>query len=1116
MVSRLNLSQLAGLVEQEKHVEEEVQPVEQPVVNSNVIRPRITEIMIDEAVETVLGKTDLPEDVKDSFRLLLANDTDAGFAANYYMGKAKQDAYTAATRLDRKTVTLHAVVDEQEVSDLADFAPEYDLRFAQSDNHCHGPGNGMRKLETQILLDNRPQVPFKDIGGDPLVYIRSGITDAHVCDPYEDPKDPTRHVVRALVARKIYGDKSWPKQARYMAGRYLDRDPTFVCGKRAQDCKFKAKVSMSVHVYDIPMQDWPQIMHDAGSIVHSGTVHFSPKFYNTTSGVLEASRAEYEINVAEDTFTMGFRSSPSWWYRHSWMLYMRYGVDQIIEHETGRYSYKVVQRRGDTVFFEIMKVAGNSRIERQCYKLPGVRMVRVDGFDLSDKASWDMAQGKFSYLTPKVHWFPESLWKDMLTQAENDFERDVMTFDKLYGYYRFTSPRNTVNGVLLSGDNSVAMDLVVPLVVHVGLVAASRVLLGKRESRVLTAAEMHRRVQSRRSATQRIMAGFGAATQAVLGSAAGGVSWLCNKIFSLTDSMLVESLTRWAVEAEVQEVSFESLMGKASEANKMRWETYQFQPVYDMYRVIGAVSARGDHHRALAEVPHLQKLVTSLYGDRPLSGSKAWTASTVTAVETQSGVGESSKTVETERGQEEDDVPEYRPTAAQVQERRAAILESIEESELEERKITEACHTMYASCTDSLGKPMKNVLLSRAEEYGQPDFWYVNGGVLSQTSYLGNSQSGFEYSAVFHPTRDEDGLVFRTVREQALVEGGEDAVSFVLNDTSFDGWVFVFDRLTIYNGPDVRATLRSAVDLPHNYRVVLEQGPPGCGKTYKLIQAIRYGDVAMCPVRESAVDTRKRIKEKYPGFPDVRNRVGTLDSYLVNRGRKAKASLQARRLLADECFMGPSGRWYAAAALLGVKEIRAYGDEHQIPHIPRVQAPSVYLRIKAQDVETEYLTRRCPWDAVAAWGHIYGWEVRSTSSVRTSMSTAKDFRTLSMPKDLVVLVMYREGKKQARELLKMYVKEKNIRIMTVHESEGKTFEHVWMFRFDMRPRQDKMSLYDQKAHCLVGMSRHTREFVYIRPKSVGDLVDKWCAQAVDSRRVSRAGDVSTAGKSMEF
>jgi len=242
--------------------------------------------------------------------------------------------------------------------------------------------------------------------------------------------------------------------------------------------------------------------------------------------------------------------------------------------------------------------------------------------------------------------------------------------------------------------------------------------------------------------------------------------------------------------------------------------------------------------------------------------------------------------------------------------------------------------------------------------------------------------------------------------------------------------------------------------------------------------------------------------------------MSTLDAYLVNRKTKAKASLVAERLHADECYMSPAGRWYAAAALLGVKEVIAYGDINQIPHIPRVQASSVYLRISPQETVVEYVTRRCPWDAVAAWGHVYDWKVRSKSKVQRSMTTAKDWTGLVIPDGLVVLVMYQDGKKVAKQLLLSHIKSKHIRIMTVHESEGKTFKDVWLMRFDVRARSDKLSLYDQEPHCLVACSRHTHSFVYVRPRDIGDLVDKYIAGADDYEKIHRAGDVSTAGKSM--
>jgi len=245
-----------------------------------------------------------------------------------------------------------------------------------------------------------------------------------------------------------------------------------------------------------------------------------------------------------------------------------------------------------------------------------------------------------------------------------------------------------------------------------------------------------------------------------------------------------------------------------------------------------------------------------------------------------------------------------------------------------------------------------------------------------------------------------------------------------------------------------------------------------------------------------------------------RRYVRTVDSYLVNLfNDKKTGGLRTDRLLADECFMTHAGKWYAAAALLGVSEVHAYGDDHQILHIPRVQAPKLHVKLRYIDVANEWTTRRCPATAVAAWGGEYDWKVRTRSSVVGVMEEVRDTRGREVPDNCVMMCMYQADK---RELKKLYAADLGrIQIMTSHESEGKTFKHVWLHRFDARKRSDKFSLFDQTPHVLVAMSRHTDTFLYRCPAPLGDLVSRWVENSKDPRRVAAATDLETAGTTVE-
>jgi hypothetical protein len=335
----------------------------------------------------------------------------------------------------------------------------------------------------------------------------------------------------------------------------------------------------------------------------------------------------------------------------------------------------------------------------------------------------------------------------------------------------------------------------------------------------------------------------------------------------------------------------------------------------------------------------------------------------------------------------------------------------------------------------------------------------------------------------------------------------------LISDRTYSGWVMTSDLLVIFNGPEILRAMRAALDVRHDYRVILEEGPPGCGKTTAIVEAVGPDDCVMCPVRESIQDTRARVMEKLSNFIGPRTRLRTVDSYLTNYYLDAKTeSMRSEVLLADESFMTHSGKWYSCAGLLGVAVVYAYGDTQQIPHIPRVQAAKLYVRIAAQEVRRKWLTYRCPADAVVAWNHLYGNCVRTVSKVRDSMRVVTSSRGLDIPHGCVMMCMYQADKKILRDVYAQSIKPKNLKIVTAHEAEGKTYKDVWLHRFDVRKRTDDFSLFDQSQHVLVAMSRHTESFVYVCPQDVGDLVSTWISQ-VSPRKVQAVLDVTSAGES---
>jgi hypothetical protein len=1063
---------------------------------------RVTEMMVDEAVAGAVESMELPSDVAAVMKHNLGRDTTSGVAHAYYTSKAVQSRRDVVG-VARHNFTLRYALDDEAVADLTRYAPEFRITFLNVDSHDHSRAAGMRQLDHKLITMRLPYgVPFTDVGGDPIVYIWQGNDIVHVCGPDYDPKDAMRHKLRRLRAQRVLDSSEGA--VRDTAGRYLASDETFCCRLLAQQCSYKSSILISVHVYDVPMQDWPGIMERKGASLVEGCLLFSNKFFDETQGELTMSGARYEIDVKADKFRMGFTGSPSWWYEHEWSKYMLYATDQVLFASGTWYSYKVVERRGDTLFFRILKLGGRPYEDKRysSYSSPLVPVVKVEGFELSQGS----AGGPVKH---KTYLFPKNLWFELVSQASEDFERGVLDFTRMFNHYRTMSVKQTINAVLVMGGDQVSADELVPLVVHACLAAAAQSLLGQRTTRGITDAVMAARYRASESTGRKLYEAIAAASKAAILAPLGPFRWLLQAIKQWNAQLLEEWILQWEPVPEV--VTCEAKLLIASSATAFVREQYEH---FDVAHSAAVAQAPFDQYTAIVSNPELSKIFQEMCPQADVVQSpvsKGNTSKRVSQIESEVR-SERSATV----------VPPVVSEAVQAI-RLAAIREHIEEVEMQNRATAFSAAKAYRAVS-LRGEPSEPALRKYAELYKNPDMWEVREGVIIKSA-LGIPASDFAHSAVYSPVPDPDtGATVRSVfrREWRGEEErrGEVQVHRVLSDERFSGWVLTFDELVVHNGPEILAALRASLEVPHEYTVVVHRGPPGCGKTYSIVHSVNPdgSDVISCPVRESMIDTRAQVAKLHPSFPEPhRLRMRTVDSYLTNReSDKRTAILRAMRLLADECYMTHSARWYAKAGLLGVQELHAWGDEKQIPHIPRVQAPKLYVKIQAQQEFYEWICRRCPPSAVAAWGDQYDWKVRSNKpeGCPDVLVEVRDTVGRDIPKGCVMMGMYQADKLMLRKKYAQHLK--HIKVMTAHEAEGKTFTHVWLHRFDNRKRSDKFSLYDQSPHVLVAMSRHTNSFVYVCPGDLGDLVSSWIKRGQDVRRVAAVRDLGSAGQSKEF
>lgn len=1086
------------------------------------IRPVMSVDVIDEAVEQVISDQHLQPGVADSMRRLMAVDMKSGAAHAYFTSMAGKGALGYAARSARKEMVLSYVLTDAHLAQLTAYAPEYNLVYMSRDVHDHPLAAACRLVDRDLVYSRLPLGgSIIDVGSAVMTHVLDGTLGerVHACHPLVDPKDPNRltqdNLKVARVLEKGYGDA-----VVKAANAYLDRDPAAVCDKLVQQCSWQGDFIACVHVYDIFMRDWPAIIERHGAKVVEGVMLFSPRVFEERVGEFKAAGARYEVQADKDIFRMGFVNSAAWWYQHSWVEYLKYGVDQILVGKKAVYSYKIVERRGDTIFFRILPVAGKPKPDmKQVYVLPGVPMVSVSGFQVG-KSDRRLSARR------RVYQWPQPLWEDMLTYAKGMVDRGTLDYERLYNYYRTVAPRQTINAVCIAGGHTVDIGDLVPLIVHVALAATMGALKNTTEIQAHVGTEMKLRRRSGEWTAYKMLAAFGEALRASVGLFVYPLQMIAALIDQGAETLMYNGLMDWAPQVQVREISAKLVLSSSSSFVGVLSDVVA-EDLDSVYRD----AAPFDHiAAALADKELAVQMLAGFYDDLPADIARALeeVAGPDRVKVTLDGDGKAEKVEIKPSGSGiSGPPPSYRTApgsavgvANVVEARLMAINEAIEQCEVEMRAVQSSLAAVWRE-TMFAQHPDLGALKRRGEEYRDAGYWWVENGIIVYDALKPNAVvSSFEHSAVFTMLPDpHTGSSLRPVFEESfdgMSEGVEVHRTYFKVSDSYTGWALTNSSVVVYNGPELVTAMRIALTKPMEFETRLVRGPPGCGKTFQICKEATPADCVFAPAKKICKDTQAALREKSVELAAVVDmRCRTVDSYLVNYTVSNRVQeMQAERLMADEAFMAASGRWWACAALLGASRVWFYGDEEQIEPIVRAGAPRMFLRVSGCDVEEKlYHNFRNPANAVAAIGGVYNWEVRAHSNFPGALLHVQDYRSLPNWSGQVMLGFYQADKK---EMHKLYANlNPKPRIATVHEVQGETLRSVKLHRFDLRRRTDGMALFDRQPYVIVALSRHKENFAYVSPK-LGDLVEAWVARGRDPRRAQAAADVDSAGESKEF
>ncbi|QKN22704.1 replicase [Erysiphe necator associated ssRNA virus 10] len=1080
-------------------------------------RAEVTAGMVDEAADNVLGGVP----TEDAFltRRLWAMDPTTDVANAFFNSQVDSRATSKFPVSGKIKHTIPYVLLAEEVRVLVESYPEFDFNFTGGEVHDHAMAAACRSADKKILASQIPTfVRYKDIGGSIVQHVEHGDLKCVTINDVIDDKDSARMSLAKMRLKKIaagtgstFGN---PQVSQRMAVSVLAGEHDYFVQKNAMVDDTQAVAAIMCHVYDIRLEDVPGIMERGNTHILEGCVHFSNKFFDVPEGELDLVHARYSIDAAKDLFKMGFENSPTPWYHHKWSNYMRYGVDQILQGEHYKYSYKVRERRGDTVFFRVLRIGAKAEINRrQYYDVPGVDMVEVDGFEFEPVRSV-----KYNKLPRRKLWtFPAQLWQTMVRDAAVRVARGGLDYNALVDTYRTAVVPQHLNGVAINADNRIHMDLLGPLVLHAGFYAYSDMLLLDREvSTTMSVAIGSRGLDAETTIFKTFDAFLGAALKG-LGMLCFPLTWLMRAINGAQRDSVLNLLVSWKPIPRIKRM-------KASMFIDMKKSDHLFLPPSEVpYKEKVADTWLFDVVAHLKDKPDTAAEVLSSVGEFLPQGLRASLGDVAKSVDESSGVSQGPTLVGGRSGSAGAG-SEYGPHTNVVRIPRTgdievhrinAIKEAIVEVEMETNKIEGSCAKWHRELTPT-GTPKKEWLEKARDRMFDPDLWYVNNGGLVE-SLLGGAEMRFSHAAVWCPRPDPiTGSHLRSVREEQHVTGeGKDAVTrthLVIPDATFTGWVFVNESLKIFNGPDILRSLRASLDMQHDYSIVVHQGGPGAGKTSQIVAGFGRGDAVLCPVKASTEDTREKLFEK-TGMDrrDLRVCVRTLDSLLVNFDSNP---VFADKVHMDELFMAHSGKIYAALALLGATEVHGYGDREQIPHVPRVDVPKLYLRVDPDVRVDHYLVYRCEPDIMALWAGVYNYTLRTPLKGKGVVKRLYSADGCDFSGVTALLVMYQADKVTLKNLYPRYKKN----IMTVHESEGKTFDKTFLFNFEMRKRgpEDAFYLFNKKAYCNVAASRSRKEFYYIKKSKEPDLITGWITKAQDPRRIKAVCDVETAGASVEF
>ncbi|QLJ83503.1 RNA-dependent RNA polymerase [Parry's Creek negev-like virus 1] len=342
----------------------------------------------------------------------------------------------------------------------------------------------------------------------------------------------------------------------------------------------------------------------------------------------------------------------------------------------------------------------------------------------------------------------------------------------------------------------------------------------------------------------------------------------------------------------------------------------------------------------------------------------------------------------------------------------------------------------------------------------------------------------------------------------------------------------MFNSDRIYNTINARIDLLERLDAIY---IVYVDGAPGVGKTRYILDnltgnSVDTSEMVLSIGKHSAETFRLRAVEKF-GYDETtaRKKFRTLDSLLMHYNDEDYPPDLSRTLYIDEGMMEHVGKLLWAALLLNAKKLIIIGDEAQIPFINRDKTRRLHYNKIVSIVPDEnafttlaecFISYRIPPDVAHILNRLKAYRkvIRTYNqlmhSIKLVVCPQGNYDVLSRKfdqhatsplaalrdhytPDTVVLTFTQSDKKTIIEHLKSNRQE--TRVHTVHEFQGSEAKKVIFIRLSAKYNP----VYDERSQALVGLSRHTHEFLYITPvcDNVAKIITNYAHETNDIKKL---------------